>query len=164
MSEPTGRNVFEMLGSLVPGYRGYKEKEKRRDTDQILRESIARLLTDTRGTLDDVIADHTRSVRLEHLEKLHQVKRKLENIAAQIRSAPRGYSSLFETVQVAVVDLDRLYQFDLKLRDKSIQACELIARFRSDKDTSATCAAAVKLLDELSLLARQRDQVITEVH
>jgi hypothetical protein len=34
------KNIFDKIGSLIPGYKGYAEREGRRNCDKILRESI----------------------------------------------------------------------------------------------------------------------------
>ena len=44
MAEYKGNNIFEKLGALIPGYKGYSEREGRRDTDKILRNHIAESL------------------------------------------------------------------------------------------------------------------------
>ena len=34
------KNLLDKIGALIPGYRGYSERDGRRDTDKITRESI----------------------------------------------------------------------------------------------------------------------------
>ena len=44
MADYTGKNIFEKIGAFIPGYKGYSEKEGRRDTDKLLRLEIAKQL------------------------------------------------------------------------------------------------------------------------
>lgn len=161
MSEFTG-NWVDKIGSIIPGYKGYKDKEMRRDTDRILRNAIVKLLSDKRPVLDRAIADLMKGGKLEHLERLNQIKRKLDNAGTQIRTAPQGYSGWFDTVQVKGEDLDRLYQFDLGLREKAAQIVGLVDGLAAAKDTAGACSATLAALQDLEDLIRQRDHVIAE--
>lgn len=42
MSEYKGKNILEKIGAFIPGYKGYSEKEGRKDTDKLLRLEIAK--------------------------------------------------------------------------------------------------------------------------
>ena len=53
------RNWLERIGHVIPGFRGYLEKEERRATDKLLREHIAQRLDQLRGQLDPVMRDLT---------------------------------------------------------------------------------------------------------
>lgn len=162
MSEFTG-NWIDKIGSIIPGYRGYKDREMRRDTDRLLRNAVVKILADKRPVLDRVIADSAKGGRLEHLDHLNQIKRRVDNLATQIRTAPAGYSGFFDTVQVKAEDLDRLYQFDLGLRDKAAQVVGMLDGLGATKDTAGACAALLAALQELDELVRRRDHVIAEV-
>ena len=40
------KNVFDKIGSLIPGYKGYAERDGRRNCDKILRDSISAQLSE----------------------------------------------------------------------------------------------------------------------
>ncbi|MBI2930358.1 MAG: hypothetical protein HYY16_01795 [Planctomycetes bacterium] len=162
MSQYTG-NLFEKIGRFVPGYTGYAEKETRRDTDRILRGAIVKILSDRRPALDQAIAELIKSSRLDSIDRLSQIKRKLDNAAALVRTAPQGYSGFFDTVQVKTEDLDRLYRFDLDLREKATQVAGLIDGLKAAKDPAGAGGAVVSALGELEELVRQRDHIIAEM-
>lgn len=157
MSRFTG-NWIDRIGAIIPGYRGYKDKEMRRDTDRLVRTEIARLLADRRPALDQAIADLARSGKIEHLDRLDRVKRQMDNVATLVRTAPQGYSGFFDTVQVTAEDLDRLYEFDLTLRGKAAAVAEAAGALR--KDPGAT-DHVLGLLSELERLVQQREHVLS---
>ena len=161
MSQFTG-NWIDSIGAIIPGYKGYKDKEMRRDTDKVLRNGIVKILNDKRPVLDRLIADSLKG-RIELVDKLNQIKRKLDNAATLIRTAPAGYSGFFDTVQVNAGDLDRLYQFDKNLGDKATQVTGLIDGLGAAKDPAGAGAVTLQALQEFDELIRQRDQVIAEV-
>jgi len=162
VSDYDSRNVFETLGAFVPGYKGYAAKEMRRETDRILRHAIVGQLQDRKRVLDDLMRDCASSRRLEHLESLESVRRRIEQVADSIRYAVQGYSGFFDTVQVKNEDLDRLYRYDLGLRERTERFTKDLLELRGTSDIPAGCAKLLASLQELSELARKRDSAITE--
>jgi len=156
-------NLLDKLGAFVPGYKGYKEKEMRRDTDRMLRGAIIKRLLDRKPIVDRAIADLSSKMQFDHLEKLNTIKRRLENFADQIQTAPAGYSGFFDTVQVNQADLDRLYRHDLGVRDKTEEVVTLINGIASAKDTGGACEHVINELQSLGELMRGRDKVVTEI-
>src|SRR5258706_4630279 len=104
--------VLEKLASCVPGYSGYAEREKRRDTDQALRRSVASRLSDLTPVVDRLVAEALRTMRLEALEPLESLKRRLSRVADAVRHAPAGYTGLFDAPDVDAKELDRLIEHD----------------------------------------------------
>ncbi len=155
-------NWIDSIGAIIPGYRGYKDKEMRRDTDKTLRTGIVKILNDKRPVLDSLIADSLKG-KIELIDRLNQIKRKLDNAATLIRTAPAGYSGFFDTIQVKAEDLDRLYQFDMNLSDKAKQLTGLIDGLGAAKDPAGAGSATLQALQEFDDLIRQRDHIIAEV-
>src|SRR5258706_2859837 len=109
--------VLEKLASCVPGYSGYAEREKRRDTDQALRRSVASRLSDLTPVVDRLVAEALRTMRLEALEPLDSLKRRLSRAADAIGHATAGYAGLFDARDVDAKELDRLTDHDRRLRE-----------------------------------------------
>jgi len=61
MADYTGKNIFEKIGSFIPGYKGYSEKEGRRDTDKLLRME-RNGLSHTGNIILEVVRKHKNSV------------------------------------------------------------------------------------------------------
>ena len=163
MSSYEGKNFFETLGAFVPGYKGYKEKETRRDCDKILREAIAKRLLDRKPVIDQTIAKLTRAVQFDKVQELNDLKVRIDAIVQQVKHAARGFSGFFDTVQVKEADLDRLYRYDLGLRDKVEQVHNLVGTLSGSTDVGGTVSQLQTALQELSEIVRHRDQAITEV-
>ena len=154
---------LDTLGSFIPGYRGYKDRETRRDTDRLLREAIVNRLGDRRTALDRCIADFSRQMKLDAMEPLELARRRLQKVTDQIRYAPGGYSGFFDTLQVAPEDLDRLYRHDLGLRDQVERLAELLGALPAAKDPAGTAEALLTALQQLEETVRGRDQALSEI-
>lgn len=101
MGDYGGNNIFEKLGSFIPGYKGYSEKEGRRDTDKLLRVEIAARLDDQKARIDDVIR-RSLGQEIAHVAELDRLKRKFDLVANQIRYTSYGESGFFNVLQVHV--------------------------------------------------------------
>ena len=106
-----GMGGFEKLVSKIPGYKGYKEKEMRREADKLLRDHIYGVLTEQRRRIEDVQGD----LGIEHIEYVEQIgkaRRRLQTLADTVHTAAYGYAVLFDAVKVKEEELDALYAFD----------------------------------------------------
>jgi hypothetical protein len=111
------RELLARIGSYIPGYTGYAERESRRATDRALREGIAKRLGEVRAAVDRKLSDAATAMRFDLLEPLERSKRRIETLADRIRLAPAGYSALFDAATLGTAELDRLHALDLELRE-----------------------------------------------
>lgn len=156
-------NFLDTLGSFVPGYKGYKEREGRRDTDRLLREAIVKRLNDRKNAVDRVIGDFSRQMKFDALETLELAKRRIEKITDMIRHAPSGYSGIFDTLQIREEDLDKIYRHDLGLRDLTEKTAEQLGQLGTAKEPVAAVEALLATLQELEETVRGRDKACTEI-
>ncbi|MDX1662219.1 MAG: hypothetical protein R3272_00395 [Candidatus Promineifilaceae bacterium] len=105
------------LASKIPGFDGYIERSRRRAADQMLRDTIASRLSQTRLKLSNVHQDLSRDIILaiEYAEPLGRADSRLMGLIGKIKDAPQGYASFFDAVKVDADDLGRLYQFDAQM-------------------------------------------------
>ena len=106
--------VLGRLASKIPGFSGYLERSRRRQADQILRDTIAARLEETRLQLANVHQELSRDISLaiDHAEPLGRADSRLMGLIGKIRDAPQGYAPFFDAVKVDEEDLARLYTFD----------------------------------------------------
>lgn len=163
MADYTGKNIFEKIGSFIPGYKGYSEKEGRRDTDKLLRIEIARYLDSMKAVIDNVIRQQMDENKMEIINELDRIKRRLDLVANQIRYANYGESGFFDIVQVDIADLERLYQFDLWIKEEIEKLARMIDTLQESKNLNEDCSSIMDVLSALSEKIANRDKVIMEV-
>lgn len=109
------KGFLEKIADAIPGLKGYREKESRRDTDKRLREYLAHELDRRRRGLDAVKRDFLAAGQLELLDELDRIARKLQKSADALRFASYGYGGLFDQLKIREEELDRLYAYDTDL-------------------------------------------------
>jgi hypothetical protein len=115
------RTLSERIAMMIPGFRGYKEKELRRDTDQLIRNKI--YITLKMG-LADLQWCYRELVNANFSEKYNQLNRvimKTDKLSQKIHHAERGYSGIWPAIKVRDGELSELLHFDASLIDISEQ-------------------------------------------
>ncbi len=108
---------FKKILSKVPGFGGYIERQKRRDSDKLLRETVASRIEHEWGRISTLQRDFIASGNIEYVDDLEASAVKLRSFADRIRRASRGYSGLFDAVKINEAELARLYQYDAAMLD-----------------------------------------------
>jgi hypothetical protein len=159
------RNWLERLGDKIPGYRGFQDRELRRDVDRTLREHLAAEL----GRLKAVLRDRSRAWvdagKIGALNGFDRLDRQLDGLSQAIRFSDYGASGLFDAVKIGEPELQRLYEFDLSVVNDLAQLESDVAALPAPSGDDPA-AALDHLLQEARALDgkwRQREQVISNV-
>ena len=156
-----GQNPLERLMNVLPGFRGYREKELRRDADKILRDHLAKRLDLTKKHFDEASAALTRSGGLGGMNDIETARKRLDKVANRIRFADRGYAPLFGVVKVDEGVLARVYAFDVALVD-GVDAVSAAAA-RVPAEGAAAVKAAITELDALDARLSDREAALRGV-
>ncbi len=106
---------FEQLVSKLPFYKGYKEKELRRETDKLLRDDVARQLEIEWRRVADLQRQLLDGGMLIYVDDMQTVETRLRRFMDRVRNASYGYSGAFSATKVKEETLDEVYNFDLTL-------------------------------------------------
>jgi hypothetical protein len=156
------KNWFEKLAEHVPGYKGYKEKELRREADKTQRLFVAERLDSVVTTLDNVKLDLVNRADLQKLGVIDVTGRKLRTVADKIRYADYGYAGMFDTDKVDEAILDQLYQFDHGLVATVTEIETLAAALSADSPTLNNDIAILEdKIEALGTLFADREHLIT---
>ena len=86
------RNRIEEIRRQLPGFRGYLEKEYRRDSDTLARTWIADQLQRSRCGIDAVTRALADGGNIDKLPDFDRLRVKLDHLISRVRSAVHGYS------------------------------------------------------------------------
>ena len=140
------KNFLERIADAVPGLKGYRDKEARRDTDKRLRDYIASEIDRHRKAMDGVKRDLLSGGKLDMLDDADRVGGKLQKCADSIRHAAYGFAGLFDQVKIQEEELDAIYRYDTELLDR-VRSGELSAKEakrRAQQSDAATKRKAIR--------------------
>lgn len=160
----SAQNLLERLAHKIPGFKGYRERELRRDADKAQREHLASLLEQTKGVLNDASAAATRGGgSLDVINDVETARKRLGKVIARVRYADRGYSGFFDTIKVDEALLERVYQFDLGLL-AGIEEVQLAAQQASGaSDVPAAVREMIARIDGLDARLSDRETILSGV-
>jgi hypothetical protein len=155
-----GQNFLEQIANAIPGFKGYREKELRRDADRLEREHLAAQLEQCKKTLDMLASDATRSGSLDVINDVETARKRLDKVVAKIRYADRGYAGFFDAIKVDEQALERVYQFDLGLI-ADVNAVLGAAAARGDAKLAVT--GVIAAVDALDTRLADREQILSGI-
>lgn len=170
MDDPIRRQIagsqsgFEQLVAGIPGYKGYKEKELRREADKALRTHLAGRFDEARRRLLGAMDQLTSAGRLGEVAALQKANLRLQLLVDRLRTAPHAYAGWFDAIKVQQAELDRLYAFDSALAAGADRVSELVAKVAGQaaagESTSAEAGALANVIDELNDTFARRSEAI----
>jgi methyl-accepting chemotaxis protein len=107
--------LSERIVAFIPGFRGYKEKELRRESDRLIRNHLTSKLSlakDNLRTISQKIADRR---YFDVTTDIDRLLAKMDRIVEKVNHASYGYSGFFDAVKVKEENLDRMMDFDNQL-------------------------------------------------
>jgi len=111
------RGLLEKIMSYIPGYRGYKKKELRRESDRLVRMEAVNRLRVAKDSLKSSLANPfiVQKISGEDSFKLDTLIYRLDRVTQKIDRAVAGYAGIFDAIKVREDKLDEILKHDLKL-------------------------------------------------
>jgi hypothetical protein len=165
MPEPSehteNRPLLETILRKIPGFRGYLEKEYRRDSDDLQRQWLADRLQRSKRGLDDYARTLAEAAQLDTLPQCDRLRRRLDKLIGRIRSAMEGYSGVFDLVQIDEAVLDQVYAHDVALVTRvEALATDVEALAGKTDDAAAQIAALLRDADDLEKEWDEREDIL----
>jgi hypothetical protein len=107
------RGTLENLIAKIPGFKGYHEKNARRQADTMLRDHIAtriQAIVTQFVQVENVILGNGSGLR--HMARTREIKSRIQSYADRVQTAAPKYSGMFASIKIGNEELDRIYAFD----------------------------------------------------
>jgi hypothetical protein len=167
MAEPRDhmnqRTWLEELLHRLPGFHGYLEKENRRESDALQRQSLADKLERSKRALNDytrLLADRKQTAQLPQYDRL---RGRIDKLIGRIRGAMAGYSGVFDLVRVEEPLLDRIYEHDVLLMDRVEMVSSEVEKLPSlttEKEAETTLRGLFSEMDEIERAWDRREDLL----
>ena len=155
-----GQNALERIMNAVPGFKGYRERDLRRDADRLQREHLSARLDEGKKGLNDLAAALTRRGDLDPINDVETARKRLDKLANRIRYAERGYAGFFDAVKVDEAVLARVYQFDMGLLEDVEGVRAAAAGAGQGPEPRAALQDLIGRIDALDARLAEREDVL----
>ena len=161
--------LSERIASALPGFRGYKEKELRRESDKLVRNNLYLKLTKAKDNVKSISQKIADKRYMDVLTDVDRLNAKMDRITEKVNHASYGYAGFYDIVKIKEENLDRMITFDNQLLDEvnaltaSIEDLKtqlLSNNFANLKDKIQTITDKFELLEDTF---DKREQVILGV-
>jgi hypothetical protein len=159
----SAQNALERLMNSVPGFKGYRERDLRRDADRLQREHISARLEDGKKALNQVAAALTRGGDLDVINDVETARKRIDKVANRIRYAERGYSGFFDAVKVEETILAKVYAFDMGLVEDVEGVGAAASAATGASDARAALQDLIGRIDALDARLSERENVLRGV-
>jgi hypothetical protein len=147
----TGQMDFvKKLGSYIPGFKGYIERQNRRAADKLLRESVADRFEELWKRTSNIQTEMVNAGMIALMDDMEQAAIQLRTFADRIRRATYGYAGFFDAVKIKEDELAQLYQFDLAFFDVAGQIGRALDNIEASMGDEAGLKAAIRNLINLA--------------
>ena len=153
------RKIRDTLNA-VPGYRGYRSLEDRRDDDRRVRETIS---TEISAAGDMVTSAGAKAVEARKLNQVSAIERlagDTRHLSDRVRSATYGYGGLFSSRDVSAAVLDQMKQFDDAFLTEAASLQEIAQTIAAATPGEANIEAYGQELDRLQRLFTERSKIV----
>jgi hypothetical protein len=150
----------------IPGYRGYKEKELRRESDRLVRTDAVNRLKAAKTAVRRTFANPAVVQKLtsEDSYRFDALTSRLDRVTQRIDRAVAGYQGMFDAVKVKEDKLDTVIQHDLSLiqeADAIKTDCDNVAKMQpGNADWGTAVDSLISKVEDLDALIDQRTEIL----
>lgn len=124
--------LLEKIMLAVPGFRGYKAKEQRREADKKIRDFVHSRLQEARNDLQDIYQLLAESKVPEALHPIDRLTAILDRVSEKVNHASYGYAGFFDATKIDEDDLDRMINFDTQLVEGAKGIAQRVQTFKDE--------------------------------
>lgn len=89
-------DIFKKIASKIPGFKGYVERQARRDSDKLLRDTIFNRFRELEGRVSALQTEFIEAGDIGYVDNLEKSAIKLRTFADRVRTAP---TRLFQPIR-----------------------------------------------------------------
>ena len=159
------RGILERICLWIPGYRGYRQKNIRRDVDKEVRAQVVRAMEMSKTTLANIQRGVVENGDVQMAKTVERVRIKTDTYVKNIESAEAGYSGIWEATKTLEDELEAVMEWDAKLLESAEDLKKLLDSIMSKVDSGSVDIKAdireiERFLDDLDAGLGKRMQVI----
>ncbi|MCL2642896.1 MAG: hypothetical protein FWD52_05250 [Candidatus Bathyarchaeota archaeon] len=161
--------LSERIVAALPGFKGYNEKELRRETDRLIRNHLTLKLSRTKDDIRSIFQKITDRRYLDVLFVMDRLTAKVDPVTEKINHASYGYSGFFDLIKIKEENLDRMVAFDNQLVDYVSALTTAVDTFKSQivagdySDLKDKIQIVTDKLEALEAIFDKRKEVIMGV-
>lgn len=124
--------LSERIVAALPGFRGYKEKELRRESDRLVRNHLYQKLSQAKSDLKSVFQKLSDRRSFNVLTDMDRLVARFDRVNEKVNHASYGYAGFFDVVKIEEEALDRMIDYDNQLVNEADKIVTEVSTFKSE--------------------------------
>jgi hypothetical protein len=137
--------LSERIAAFLPGFRGYKEKELRRESDRLLRNHLVLKLSTAKTDIRAISQKLADRRYFDVMADMDRLVAKMDRVVEKVNHASYGYTGFFDAVKVKEEALDRMINFDNQLLESINALSTEIDAFKADLASGNTSTMKTRI-------------------
>jgi hypothetical protein len=160
------RGLLERIMGYIPAYKGYKEKELRRESDRLVRMEVVSRLKAAKSSFRRKFANPIIVQKLsgEDAWRFEALTSRIDKVTQRIDRAVAGYAGMFDAVKVKEDKLSDVIKQDVSLIEKAesirMDAVKVAAMEPGKDEWRTAMDDLVSKIEELDSLVDKRSEII----
>ena len=160
------RGLLEKIMGYVPGYKGYKEKELRRESDRLVRMETVNRLKAAKTAFRRTFANPSAVQKLssDDVYRFDAFNNRIDRATQRIDRAVAGYAGMFDAVKVKEDKLDSVLQHDVNVIEKAEAVKADVEKASSVEPATdewrAAMDAVIAKVEEMDRLVDERSSLL----
>lgn len=152
-------NILDKIGSLIPGYSGYANRDNMRNSDKLIRIYASEKLIRIEEKIEEKKKELILNQKIQEATEFEQVRKNINTLASKIKYAQYGETAFFSLNQIKEDELEQIQNLDLQI----LERVSLMEVFIETKmDLSITPAALNQYVKEIEKALQGRNHFIQQ--
>lgn len=111
-------NIFDKIGTLIPGYNGYAARDEKRNDDKKLRDELSRIIAQAEALIEKYQQQLIKTGEMNLCKEWEIPRKALNTTYTKVKNATYGESSFFSNNQIKETELDEIYHLDYEMAER----------------------------------------------
>jgi hypothetical protein len=152
-------NILDKIGSLIPGYPGYSNRDNMRNSDKLIRTSASEKLNHIEEIIEETKKEFILNQKIQEATEFEQVRKNINTLASKIKYAQYGETAFFSLKQIKEDELEQIQNLDLQILER-VSLMEVFIETKTD--LSITPAALNQNVKEIDKAFQERNHFIQQ--
>lgn len=111
-------NIFDKIGTLIPGYKGYAARDEKRNDEKKFREELSRIIKQAETLIEKHQQQQIKTGEMNFCKEWEIARKSVNTIYTKVKNATYGESSFFSNNQIKETELDEIYNIDYEMAER----------------------------------------------
>lgn len=111
-------NIFDKIGTLIPGYKGYAARDEKRNDEKKFRNELSRIINQAETLIEKHQQQLIKTDEMNLCREWEIARKSVNTIYTKVKNATYGESSFFSNNEIKETELSEIYNIDYEMAER----------------------------------------------